>query len=484
MSKRTFQTVRAVLVIAVIAAIAGAASPAGQAKGISYSSLNQIQKRLISGSLAMSLVGAPTSLAALANAAECGNGNSGGDEPDEAPSCPPDSYSPAAGAGGGSTGGGNYTPSGSGRCSENHGNNVKVNQECLTVSDPNLQGRGQAQNETSIAVDPKNAESRRREPERLPPRRRRLLRRLLTRTAARTGTTRPSPTSFTYGDVVRAPILAGGRGYVGRLGLEEATRTSAASCSTAAPVVSQNPDQSSAFVVLRSTGNNGASWNFPGRYSSVNLRPERDGRRRSRTRSCMAVDSNASSPYRDRIYVTWTEFAAGRVRVHLRDALQRLRRDVLRAGARERGQRDVPRDTYGAGTPNGNCNENQFSDPFVGPDGSLYVVYSNFNNAVSGSDNRNQVMLARSTDGGVTFEHTGQGQRLLRPARLRYVPGRRRRLRTGPACRRRARRTFRSSGRRTMRRAQSTRRTRTQVVVTVGLVHQQGLEGVERVQPG
>ena len=29
----------------------------------------------------------------------------------------------------------------------------------------------------------------------------------------------------------------------------------------------------------------------------------------------------------------------------------------------------------------GNCNENQFSDPFVGPDGTLYVVYSNFNNA-------------------------------------------------------------------------------------------------------
>ena len=51
--------------------------------------------------------------------------------------------------------------------------------------------------------------------------------------------------------------------------------------------------------------------------------------------------------------------------------------------------------TYGAGTPNGNCNENQFSDPFVGPDGALYVAYNNYNNAVSGNDNRNQILLSK-----------------------------------------------------------------------------------------
>ena len=59
--------------------------------------------------------------------------------------------------------------------------------------------------------------------------------------------------------------------------------------------------------------------------------------------------------------------------------------------------------TFGAGTPHGNCNENQFSDPFVGPDGSLYVAYNNFNNSVSGNDNRNQILLSKSTDGGNTF---------------------------------------------------------------------------------
>ena len=37
------------------------------------------------------------------------------------------------------------------------GANVRVNQNCLNLTDPDLQGRGQAQNETSIAQDPNNS---------------------------------------------------------------------------------------------------------------------------------------------------------------------------------------------------------------------------------------------------------------------------------------------------------------------------------------
>ena len=94
MSTRLLHVLRALVVIGVVAAIAGAATPAGNAKGISYNSLNKIQKRLISGSLAMSLTGA-TQTAQASDSEPCGNGDGGGDEPDEAPSCPPDSYSPA-----------------------------------------------------------------------------------------------------------------------------------------------------------------------------------------------------------------------------------------------------------------------------------------------------------------------------------------------------------------------------------------------------
>jgi len=39
-------------------------------------------------------------------------------------------------------------------CPTRHGNNVKVNQNCLNIADPDLQGRAQAQNETAIAANP------------------------------------------------------------------------------------------------------------------------------------------------------------------------------------------------------------------------------------------------------------------------------------------------------------------------------------------
>src|SRR3954454_2444664 len=41
-------------------------------------------------------------------------------------------------------------------CPVNRGSNVRVNQNCLNLTDPDLQGRGQAQNETAIAQDPGN----------------------------------------------------------------------------------------------------------------------------------------------------------------------------------------------------------------------------------------------------------------------------------------------------------------------------------------
>jgi hypothetical protein len=41
-------------------------------------------------------------------------------------------------------------------CPRNFGSNVLVNQNCLNVTDPDLQGRGQAQNETAIAQNPFN----------------------------------------------------------------------------------------------------------------------------------------------------------------------------------------------------------------------------------------------------------------------------------------------------------------------------------------
>ena len=108
-------------------------------------------------------------------------------------------------------------------CPANRGSNVRVNQNCLNLTDPDLQGRGQAQNETAIAQDPNNPSAHRRVAERLPPRRRQLLRVVLAATTARTWTDSTPPMGFTRGDRVRrrrAPVLAGRRRHVGGLGHE------------------------------------------------------------------------------------------------------------------------------------------------------------------------------------------------------------------------------------------------------------------------
>ena len=376
----------------------------------------------------MSLTGAtPTSQAS--DAATCGNQDPKGDEPDEAPSCPPDSYTPAPGPGGGAGSASGYSPSGNGGCAVNRGNNIKVNQECLTISDPDLQGRGQAQNEESIAADPEN-------PNHLVASQNDYRRgdgncyAAYSLNGGHSWNDSTVPMSFTRGSSSpREYWQAGGDTSVGW-----DTRGNAyISCQlfNRGSGTSPNPDQSSAFVIMRSTQNDGASWNFPGRYTTVFFDPAGDGTVLE-DKALMAVDDNASSPYRDRIYVTWTEFAADGsayiYETHSNDYGETFSPRVLVS-------KDSPlcTVTYGAGTAQGNCNENQFSDPFVGPDGDLYVAYDNFNNAVSGNDNRNQVMLVEVDRRRQLVRRPGQGQRLLRPARLRHLPGCR--LRSGPGLR-------------------------------------------------
>src|SRR5262249_13845379 len=156
-----------------------------------------------------------------------------------------------------------------------------------------------------------------------------------------------------------------------------------------------NPDESSAFVVLRSTGNNGASWNFPGRYTTSFFDPAGTGGVLE-DKALMAVDASVSSPFRDRIYVTSTEVAADGTayiyETHSNDYGATFSPRVLVSA-----DSDLCQQTFGVPTPQGRCNENQFSDPFTGPNGALYVAWSNFNNAVTAPDNRNQILLAKST---------------------------------------------------------------------------------------
>ena len=73
--------------------------------------------------------------------------------------------------------------------------------------------------------------------------------------------------------------------------------------------VSPNPDLSSAFYVFRSTGSAGASWNFPAR-PVAELNDTAAAGTALLDKQLLTVDATKGSPFQDRIYVTWTLFAA------------------------------------------------------------------------------------------------------------------------------------------------------------------------------
>jgi hypothetical protein len=285
-------------------------------------------------------------------------------------------------------------------CPGNIRSNVLVNQNCLNVTDADLQGRGQAQNETTVAQNPSN-------PRQIVGAYNDYRRGDGTCGAAFSGnggqnwTDTTLPTGFTrggaFGGAAREYWQGGGDPSVAW----DSRGNAYLACQLfeRGPGTTNNPDQSSSVYVFRSTGDGGASWDFPGRpaietFTTIGA-PFND-------KPYMTIDNHAASPFRDRIYVTWTIFDADGTayiwEVHSDDYGQSFSSPVLVSGTSS-----LCSNTFGVPTPQGACNENQYSDPFTGPDGALYVAFSNFNNTVTGQDNRNQVLLVRSTDGGQTF---------------------------------------------------------------------------------
>ena len=397
-----------VLVVGIaLAIVAGATAPAGHARGLSYASLKPIQKKLVSGALAQTLGPTTPAGAVRPNATPaCVNPVSGGDEPDEADDeCPPDTF--AAPSGNGAPNDPNYVPAGQNGCAENRGNNVKVNQSCENVSDPDLAGRGQAQNESAVAIDPMNHNFV-----------------VASQNDYRRGDGNcyaaysldggnhwqdsTAPMGFTRG----SPTWGTSREYWqagGDTSVAWDTKGNAyLSCQmfNRGSGVSPDPDQSSAFYVFRSTGNDGASWNFPARPTTEFNDTAGTGSVLE-DKAYMTIDDHVGSPFRDQIYVTWTEFAADGTayiyEVHSNNYGESFSPRVLVS-------KDSPlcTQTYGLPTSQSHCNENQFSDPFVGPDGALYVVWANYNSATAASpsvDNAYQMLLVKSTEGGQTFSN-------------------------------------------------------------------------------
>jgi len=288
-------------------------------------------------------------------------------------------------------------------CPRNFGSNVLVNQNCLNVTDPDLQGRAQAQNETAIAQNPFNPRQvvagfndyRRGDG---------TCGTAFSGNGGSSWTDSTMPNGFTrgtaFGGVARQYWQAGGDPSVAW----DSRGNAYYACQVflRGPAVTNNPDQSSAVYVFRSTGDAGASWNFTGHPAIESFVTDPSGLPLN-DKPYMAVDNSPTSPFRDRIYVAWTIFAADGTgyifAAHSNDYGQTFSRPVLVSTTSP----SLCTNALGLPTPHGTCNFNQGADPFVAPNGTLYIAYSNFNTTVSGNDNHFQVLLTKSTNGGQSF---------------------------------------------------------------------------------
>jgi hypothetical protein len=314
-------------------------------------------------------------------------------------------------------------------CSEVQGNNVRANQDCTNNTTPQYAGRGQAQNETAIAVNPTN-------PQNLVAGQNDYRRGdgscgadFSTDGGRHWGNTL-IPVGFTVPGVDN-PGAA--RHYWTSSGDPSVAYDSSGAayytCGAFDRAFPTNDDAScangggscaSGLFVFRSV-DGGAAWNFPGGPDGTSaaggsgqvlvtpgVAANPGGQFSLEDKQYMGIDAHKSSPFRDRIYVAWTHYTPCSANPSCETAA------IYLSYSNNHGMTfSTPQPISGSSaalcpfalnpsTPNA-CDNSSFAQPVVAANGDVYVVFANYNNSVSGNDNHNDILVVKSTDGGATF---------------------------------------------------------------------------------
>lgn len=399
---------KSAVVVAAAAVVAGLLTGGGRTStplGVRAGhSLTPMQLRLISGTSEHALINLGVLSAEAARPDQAGPGGDSEGEGTAAGTASGGAITAASSGGSLSA----VFPGKDGLCAQTFGSNVRANTACTNYADRDLHGRSMAQNETSIAVSPTDKDN------------------LVgssndysrgdgncgsyySNNGGKSWNGTTAPMLFVRGKSL-TPGSGNTRQYWQAGGDTEVAfdskGTAYLQCQVfnRGAVTTQDPDVSSGILFFRSA-NGGASWDFPGRVAASSY--ETSGAFPNgvilEDKPFFAIDNHPGSAHRDRIYMTWTSFTA--------DGNGYINETQSSDGGETWTARRIiggvspslcPTN-FGTPTTAGGCNQNQFSDPFVGQDGTLHVVFSNFNNATVGNDNRNQVLEVNSTDGGATF---------------------------------------------------------------------------------
>jgi hypothetical protein len=157
-------------------------------------------------------------------------------------------------------------------------------------------------------------------------------------------------------------------------------------------------------IVVAHSDDGGLTWSNPVTVASGlgSITPGRIAPLLFQDKEFIAADSGASSPFRNRVYVTWTSFLE-----NPRGPNPSFRAPILVSYSDNGTTWSAPQEISGSSTfcsvqfgggPANQCDEDQFSAPAVAPTGRVYVGFENFNTAAE-----NQYMVVSSTDGGITW---------------------------------------------------------------------------------
>jgi hypothetical protein len=135
------------------------------------------------------------------------------------------------------------------------------------------------------------------------------------------------------------------------------------------------PGNDTAVLVYRSP-DGGLSWDGPFEVTSTN------SIKRSDDKNWFTIDDAPDSPFFGRIYVTWTRFLGGASGSYSGSP-------IMLSSSDDGGE------TWSTPIKTGRTRYAQGSQPMVGPDGTLYIVYQELFKEIT--------RITSSTDGGVTF---------------------------------------------------------------------------------
>ena len=124
----------------------------------------------------------------------------------------------------------------------------------------------------------------------------------------------------------------------------------------------------------------------------------------------IVTDNNPTSPYYGRTYLTWSKFIAANGAYQSSPIYESHSDDGGKhwTKAQEISGSNAGLCTFQVSGPAGRCDENQFSVPTVGPDGTVYVVFENEQNEALWETDEvfdDQYLIVKSTNGGATWSN-------------------------------------------------------------------------------